>query len=81
MVARRHADNTLSDASQDQMPETGAPMGGHDNQIYLLGGRAFRYPLVGDTDQDASRDLQLCTRDRGEELIQLLLGLLLKGLE
>jgi hypothetical protein len=63
------------------MPETGAPMCGHDDQIYPLGGRALRNPLVWNAGHDAARGPHLCTRDPGEEMIQLSFGLLLNGLE
>jgi hypothetical protein len=63
------------------MPETGAPMRGHHDQIHGPGGRAPDNLLVGDADHDAARDLHLCFWDQGEEMIQLLPGLLLEGLE
>ena len=51
---RHQAHHALGDAPRDQMPESGAPIRGHHDQIHGPGGRAPDNLLVGDADHDAA---------------------------
>jgi hypothetical protein len=55
--ARGGADHALGDAAHQQIAETGAPMGGHDDPIHLLGNRGLKNFLVRHAYDDLTRDL------------------------